>query len=59
MTTYCSCWADYPNQAHKKASGAWKCVDSYKCIRQRTGFYAGSGLKTKCEKITEVKPNDT
>ena len=51
MPTYCSCWAEYPNEAHKKASGAWKCKDKYICIRQRQGAtWAGRGLKTKCVK---------
>lgn len=59
MPTYCTCWADYPNKAHKKANGAWLCVDKYRCIRKRTGFYSGTGLKTKCIKIEEAKANDT
>lgn len=59
MPTYCTCWADYPNKAHKKANGAWKCLDKYTCIRQRTAHTcAGIGLKTKCQKIEEAKLND-
>lgn len=50
MTTYCSCWVDYPNKAHKKNNGKWRCVDKYRCIRKRTGT-GYNGLKTKCEKI--------
>ena len=51
MATYCSCWVDYPNKAHKKANGTWLCVDKYRCIRNRTGTSQYSGLKTKCVKV--------
>lgn len=52
MPTYCSCWVDYPNEAHKKANGSWKCKDNYKCIKRREGLrHAGYGHKTKCVKI--------
>ena len=57
--TYCTCWADYPNKAHKKSNGQWLCVDKYKCVRHRTGTYSGSGLKTKYMKISEGKPNES
>jgi len=46
--TKCSCWVKYPNDAHKKDSGKWKCVDCYKCIRDYDGRH-----KTVCEKIEE------
>lgn len=29
----CTCWIEYPNENHKKASGKWKCVDDYVCLR--------------------------
>ena len=28
----CRCWLDYPNEAHKKRNGEWKCVDQYRCV---------------------------
>ena len=40
----CSCWIDYPNPAHKKSNGQWKCVDCYKQVRKRNGYTS----KTKC-----------
>lgn len=43
MTT-CTCWVDYPNKAHKKANGKWKCVDCYINIRKNDGYRR----KTKC-----------
>lgn len=48
--TRCSCWCKYPNEAHKKRNGKWKCVDSYRCIRDKEEMH-----KTVCEKIEEVK----
>lgn len=48
--TKCSCWVKYPNDSHKKDSGKWKCVDSYKCIRNYDGK-----RKTVCEKIEDKK----
>ena len=48
--TKCSCWVKYPNDAHKKDSGKWKCVDCYKCIRDYDGK-----RKTVCEKIEDKK----
>ena len=48
--TKCSCWVKYPNNANKKDSGKWKCVDSYKCIRNYDGK-----RKTVCEKIEDKK----
>ena len=28
----CSCFADYPNENHKRKNGSWKCIDKYeKC----------------------------
>ena len=44
--TFCTCWRDYPNPAHKKKNGRWLCVDSYRCIRKREGYK----VKTKCVK---------
>ena len=44
--TECTCWRDYPNINHKKANG-WKCVDCYKQVRKRQGYYR----KTKCVKV--------
>ena len=54
---YCSCWRDYPNEAHKCKSGKWMCVDKYSCIRQ--GEYKEilgrmqMLRKTVCVKISE------
>lgn len=57
MATYCSCWVDYPNKAHKKDNGKWLCVDKYRCIRKRTGTSMGYGLKTKCVKVESENNN--
>ena len=51
MTTYCTCWEEYPNPLLHRANGNWKCKDAYRCIRQRTGMSRHSGHKTKCVKI--------
>lgn len=47
MTT-CTCWADYPNTAHKKSTGKWKCVDCYKNISNHDGYKR----KTRCVKTS-------
>ena len=57
MTTYCTCWANYPNKAHKKNNGTWRCVDKYRCVRKRTGTSQYSGLKTKCVKVESENNN--
>ena len=45
----CSCWVNYPNKAHRKRNGEWKCVDSYECIRDRKGYDG----KTHCRRKNE------
>ena len=42
MKGECSCYAEYPNEFHKRKNGNWICVDKYVCVRKR-GKY-----KTKC-----------
>lgn len=53
--TYCTCWIEYPNTSLKKASGKWKCVDKYKCVRplgyEKVGTIDVAYRKTKCERI--------
>jgi hypothetical protein len=55
--TYCTCWVEYPNEAHQFKNGHWKCVDRYKCIRPLE-IIPLQGLpfpkyvrKTMCERI--------
>lgn len=30
----CRCWSDYPNAAHRKFNGSWKCIDCYELVKQ-------------------------
>lgn len=52
MTTYCTCWIDYPNPNHRKTNGKWLCVDCYKPIRKGDG----RKVKTKCVKAEKEEP---
>lgn len=50
----CTCWRDYPNEAHKRANGKWKCVDCY----ENTGSRDGYKMKTRCIKKTEPEDDE-
>lgn len=58
MTTYtakeCRCWSKYPNQANKKLSGAWKCVDCYELVKDGDGYKH----KTRCRLKEEVNADE-
>lgn len=60
--TYCTCWREYPNEAHRKPNGKWICVDKYKCVRpleyQEVGTIDMPYRKTKCERIEPQERSD-
>ena len=60
--TYCTCWMEYPNKAHKKSNGKWLCVDKYKCVRpleyKKVGTIDMPYRKTKCERIEIEKSGE-
>ena len=45
----CSCFADYPNESHRRKDGSWKCVDRFEKCEDWQGKYLGS-CKTHCRK---------
>lgn len=45
----CSCFAEYPNVAHKNKNGTWKCIDKYEKCEDWVGKYLGS-CKTHCRR---------
>lgn len=40
----CRCWSNYPNEAHKKLNGSWKCIDCYELVKQGSWKH-----KTRCK----------
>ena len=51
MNGECSCWCQYPNDAHKRGNGKWKCVDDYVCVRPlKKDGERRRAFKTKCVK---------
>ena len=49
MNGECSCWCEYPNDAHKRDNGKWRCVDDYVCVKPLGKSSDGKrGYKTKC-----------
>ena len=51
--TECRCWNDYPNIMHKKQNGSWKCVDSFKCIKNHKDDYKHKTICVKVDKETK------
>lgn len=52
----CSCYAEYPNKAHKFKNGNWKCVDKFKPIKHKR--INNFSPVTKCVMIEKEK-NET
>lgn len=49
MESNCSCWSSYPNPAHKRKNGKWKCVDYMTCIQDHKDHFGKAyGAKTHC-----------
>lgn len=56
MKGECSCWCEYPNDAHKRGNGKWKCIDDYVCVRPlKKSGERRRGYKTKCMKKESVE----
>ena len=45
----CSCYGEYPNEAHRMKNGRWKCVEKYEPITVTDGSITGreGGAKHK------------
>lgn len=49
----CRCWCDYPNKAHEKLNGEWKCVDCYELVKKGIGHKRKTVCKLKEENTDE------
>lgn len=45
----CSCYVEYPNEAHKMKNGRWRCVDKYEPVEVTNVINKHSGM-THCRR---------